>query len=304
MRILLTGASGFLGKEILKQAVSRNYSIYAMSRKPCANHIENNPNVKHIFFDLSDYKPEKIRGVLKDVEFIINCAAVTKEGASDESLCWRVNFENTRRLYQEASAIGLKHWVQISTMSAHEGSTSIYGRTKLALDEYLRNNVTMTNWTILRPSLIYGNGRDGLVGRTLRLMEKLPFIPIIGNGKSLIRPVHVSDVSRIALDCLDNTITNKRTYTIGGLNEVTLNDFFEALTEYLPHKKKLIHLPIPLCLAIAKFLALFLKYPPLTIDNVLGIVELQRVDINDAIKELSFSPISLREGLNLIENVL
>src|SRR6185295_7821411 len=103
---------------------------------------------------------------------------------------------------------GIGRWIQISSMSAHPAMRSVYGRTKLAADDLLhRETDRAPNWTILRPSLIYGPGGGGLVDKTTRLLKKLPVIPMVGSGRELLRPVYVTDVADAALACLEHLTT-------------------------------------------------------------------------------------------------
>ncbi|MCL5269792.1 MAG: NAD-dependent epimerase/dehydratase family protein, partial [bacterium] len=121
-------------------------------------------------------------------EAVIHGAGVTAEGTPDEALSRRVNVEGAAALFEAARRAGVSRWIQISSMSAHPASTSVYGRTKLAADEFLRRSAPPPRWTILRPSLIYGPGDQGLVAKTLRILRKLPVLPMVGSGRELLRP--------------------------------------------------------------------------------------------------------------------
>jgi NADH dehydrogenase len=224
---------------------------------------------------------------------------VTSEGGTDPELSRQVNVEGTERLFRAASAAGVSRWIQISSMSAHPGSTSVYGRTKLAADDYLRRAVKGPAWTILRPSLIYGPGDRGLVAKTLGLLEKLPFLPMVGSGEELLRPILVSDVARAALTCLERPDLAGRTYMIGGADEVSLNDFMKRLLAGRGMRRPLVHLPIPVCMILARLLTLAVKSPPLTVDNVLGVLQAQRVDTRFARRDWAFDPAGLERGLDL-----
>jgi NADH dehydrogenase len=180
-------------------------------------------------------------------------------------------------------------------MSAHPGSTSVYGRTKLEADEVVR--ASRSDWTILQPSLIFGPGNQGLVAKTQALMKKLPVLPVVGRGKELIRPVFVTDVAHAALNCLESPITIHKTYMIGGADEIELNDFFRKLGARIGAKRPLIHLPIPMAMLIAKSLAIISKNPPLTEDNVRGVKEAQRVDIAPARHDFQYAPMGFDEAL-------
>lgn len=246
--------------------------------------------------DMAD-PPERLAGAVAGMEAVIHCAAVTSEGAPDEALSRRVNVEGTRKLFEAARAAGVRRWVQISSMSAHPGSTSVYGRTKLGADEVLRAAGPPPAWTILRPSLIYGPGGKGLVEKTLQLMRKLPAVPVVGSGEEPIRPVYVDDVAAAALTCLEHEAAAGKTYMIGGADEISLNEFMRRLARARGLRRPLIHIPLPICFIMAKGLGVLVKNPPLTVDNVLGVRQAQRVDQTAAEREWGYRPIGFDEGL-------
>ena len=228
---------------------------------------------------------------------MIHCAGITPTGRVDARRSQAVNVEATAGLYAAAGRAGVARWVQISSMSAHAGSSSVYGRTKFAADQALRAGPGVPAWVILRPSLIYGPGAKGLLGETLQRLRALPFIPIVGEGKTPLRPIHVDDVAQAALCALSAPEATGRSLMLGGADEVTLDRFFLELCEIAGLRRQLIHLPLRLALPLARILEKLLSHPPLNVDNVLGIQEAQRVEIEEAVKVFGLKPRSLSVGL-------
>ncbi len=296
MNVLVTGASGFLGAAVVREAAAAGHTVRAMIRSAARRDRVPLPDAQLVVADMRDVArfPDVVRGI----QGVIHCAAVTSAGAPDEALSRLINVEGTRALLAAAAAAGVARWVQISSMSAHPGSTSVYGRTKLEADEVVRRAPAPVQWTILRPSLIYGPGGRGLVEKTVAILRKLPVVPVIGSGEETLRPVFVTDVARAAVICLTHERTPSRAYMLGGADEVTLNTFFATLAARLGVRRPLLHLPLPLCMALARVLGTFLKNPPLTVDNVLGVRQVQPVDIRPARADWGWDPIGLQEGLD------
>jgi nucleoside-diphosphate-sugar epimerase len=303
MKILVTGAAGFLGSEVVRQALARGHAVRAMVRRESDRaRFENRGNLKletrNLELFIADLRqPDRFAQASAGLEAVVHCAAVTSEGAPDEALSYAVNLDGTRRLYLAARDAGVGRWIQISSMSAHPGIGSLYGRTKLAADDYLRGQTDRPAWTILRPSLIYGPDTRGLVAKTTRLLARLPVLPIVGSGRNLLRPVYVGDVAAAALDCLACEATIRRSYMLGGADEVTLNEFMSRLGHACGYPRRPLHLPIGLCYPIALILGKVLKKPPLTVDNVLGVKDLARVEHESAVRDWGYAPRTLEQGL-------
>lgn len=297
MKLLITGAAGFLGAELVARAIGRGHQVRALISPHSARERIPPACREIVAADLGEAGAEALAVAAAGVEGVIHCAAVTSSGATDEARSRRVNVEGTRRLFEAARAAGAAHWIQISSMSAHPASTSVYGRTKLAFDEFLRSTAPPPAWTILRPSLIYGPGSKGLVAKTVALMEKLPLLPVVGPGRERMWPVYVSDVADAALDCLECAQAAGKTYMLGGNDEVDLNGFMTALARARGLRRPLLHLPLPVCWVLAKMLETMVKNPPLTIDNVLGVSQLPRVEQEAARQDFGYAPLGLDEGL-------
>lgn len=292
MEILITGAAGFLGTRIAEIALERAHRVRVFVRRPETAP----PGIEHGQVFTGDMtKPATMNAAVTGVDAIIHCAAATSEGIPNLEQSRRINVEGTNALITAARTHGRPRWIQISSMSAHPGSTSAYGRTKYQADQVVRS--ADLPWTILRPGLIYGPGSRGLVAKTVAFMRKFPVIPVVGSGRQKIRPIYIDDVARAALDCVTTPLTIGNSYMIGGADDLEFNEFLRQLARAHGLNRPLIHLPIPLAMLIARTLAALTSNPPITVDNVLGVKEAQLLENDDAIRDFGFSPISFSEGL-------
>ncbi len=105
-----------------------------------------------------------------------------------------IHVDMPRALYAGASRAGVRHVLLISAISARDDVVTDYSLTKLAGEEALRSSGL--GWTILRPSLVYGDGSYGGTS-LLRGLAALPFfIPVPGKGEYAFSPIHASDLAR------------------------------------------------------------------------------------------------------------
>jgi nucleoside-diphosphate-sugar epimerase len=308
MKLLITGAGGFLGSEVVRVALADGHEVRALIRHPrhrqqfaptptevvlCNLAAEGLPD------SLKKLLDEALEGAVEGIEAVIHCAAATAATGASAADAHAINVDGTRRLLEASRRAGVGRWVQISSMSAHPGSTSIYGTTKLAADRLLRESPAQAPpaWTILRPSLIYGPGTLGLVAKTIGIARKLPVLPILGAGRETMRPVYVTDVAQGILRCLGREATFGQTYMLGGADEVTVDRFMRLLLSRAGLRRPVVHLPLPVCMALARLLSIPFKNPPITVDNVLGVREAQPVDHQSAMRDWGWLPIGLDEGL-------
>jgi predicted dehydrogenase len=130
----------------------------------------------------------------------------------------------------------------------------------------------------------------------VRLLDSVPVVPILGSGSRLIRPIHVFDLCEAILECEGSDQAFGKTYDLGGRDLVSYEDFIGSILRARRKKKPFVHLSLPVCRALAAAFS-FLKNPPFTRDNVLGLNQNQVCSIDASRNDFGFSPRGLREGL-------
>ena len=98
-------------------------------------------------------------------------------------------------------------------------------------------------WTILRPTLIYEEGRDGNVTRLANLIEKWGFIPLVGRGNGLRQPVHAEDVAIGAVDAASSAAAVNRTYAIPGGETLSYREMVGRIFDGLQRRRRIVHIP-------------------------------------------------------------
>jgi NADH dehydrogenase len=162
-----------------------------------------------------------------------------------------------------------------STVSAMRARLGPYGGSKRLAEERVR--ASGIPFVILRPSLVYG-GDGGLVASLAQHLRTLPVMPVVGNGRIEIDPVHLDDLCLVLEQCLVRDDVLGRTYDVLGPDRLTLDDFLHRLAAVLGVRRRLVHLPAAASLLLARVLGRLMARPPLTVDNVLGLTSPARVD--------------------------
>jgi nucleoside-diphosphate-sugar epimerase len=290
--ILVTGASGFLGRRIVQLALEQGRAVRALVRNPSnATHLP-----AHCLHQGDITDPGTLDSAVAGVEAVIHAAATTSETTPNEELSRRTNVEGTRSLMEAFSRSGGRRWIQISSLSANPANTSVYGRTKLAADEEVMRSGLQ--WTILRPGTIYGPGARGLFAKIVRLVNGLPLVPVLGPGTEPMRPIFVDDCANAALHCLDHPRTVGQTYPLGCRDVVDFNEFLRGVLRAQGKSKPLFHVPLWICFPAARVMGWVLKNPPVTVDNLVGLKQMQAPDISAAERDFGFAPLTFAEGLH------
>ncbi|BDP40775.1 NADH(P)-binding protein [Deinococcus aetherius] len=255
MRILVTGATGFVGGAVVSELALRGHTVLAGSRRGT-----DLPNAQGVTLDVTD--PAQVMRVFGEAnsEAVIHLVGIIHETGAQTFE--RVHFEGTRNVLA-ATPRGARY-VQMSALGAREDSGSRYSSTKGRAERLVRESGLP--FTVFRPSLIFGPG-DDFFGRVLReLVSTAPIVPQIGDGKFPFRPVSVEDVARAFAGALEQPETVGQTYDLTGPEEFTFRQLLELELSALGKKKPIV--PVPLALMDLAVPAMqVLPKPPITRDQ-------------------------------------
>jgi len=293
MMVLVTGASGFIGRRLSHRLVARGHEVRALVRRGEGG--ASLPGADLVVGDVRD--PAALDRAASGAEAVVHLACAT--GVARERVVREVNVEGTRRLLEAAVRRGARRFVFVSSVSAVRERMGPYGRTKRE-GEFLVS-ASALEWVILRPSLVYGPGPQGLFAHLARSLRALPLIPVIGDGKIELDPVHVDDVCEVIVQCLERADVTRKTYDVLGPDRVTFDQLLLRIAARQGIRKPLVHVPGLLALAVAGALGSFMERPPLTVDNVLGMTFPARVDGTPARRDFAVSWTSLDAGLESLD---
>ena len=286
--IFITGADGKIGKVLLKALVANGFSLIALCRTEAERSSLSDLSVRTVTGDLLNVK--SYSPYLKDVDIVVHMAAVTH--TNDISRYYRINSQATLDLVNRCEEFGIRRFIYISTRAISSASGA-YGESKLKAENHVRES--SLNWTIIRPAEVYGiSGKEG-VDMILNKIHKFPFVPIIGDGKYMVAPVHVSNVIHAIVSVIENSAIKSKIYNISGPESFTYNQFIDKVLILKGIKKKKINMPVYAFNVAAKFLALIFKDRFIAIDQIPRLLSEKSSDISAAISDLDYDPDKLEE---------
>lgn len=289
MRILITGATGQVGKKLITSMENSGHKIRILARSSQIAPKINNQKNECAFGDLEN--SASLEKATANIDTIIHLAAITH--TNDQKLYYRINTEGAKNLLAAARKNSVKNLIFISSRTAGiEGGA--YACSKLLAEKLVKKS--SLNWVILKPSEIYGASGKEAISKLMNIIKKSPIVPIIGDGKYLLNPVHIDDLVQAISAIINKNIYPQKIYTIAGPEEISYNDLVDKLAKIL--KVKIIKIHIPIFLAkFAAYLFFLLKKDIIVMDQIPRLLCEKTGDIAEAKKDLGFNPRELEMGL-------
>lgn len=269
--ILVTGGTGFVGQEVVQELIALGYRVRLLVRDPGrAGHLAHHPQVELVQGDA--LQPATLPVAMTRVQAVVNLIGIIAE--TNRITYEQGHVEVTRNLLYAAREAGVTRWIQMSAAGTRPHAASRYHLTKWRAEELVRQSGL--DWTIFRPSLIYGyDDRD----RLLNLLKKVlawPFdfltcysFPLLDGGRPLIQPVSVREVARCFAHAVTKTAALGRIYDLVGPEAMSWRDMVGKIAAALG--KRTIYEEFPLLVILRKWLWLTVGLLP-----VLILVELVR----------------------------
>lgn len=292
MNVFVTGGTGFVGHEILRQLLAAGHSVRALVRPGSEKKLLPDEQIKIHHGDVCD--PETLVGALEGCEAIIHLVGIIREFPGKGITFQKLHVEATGNLLAAAEAQGVRRFLQMSANGTRENATTPYHQTKWQAEQAVR--ASRLDWTIFRPSLIYGAGGE-FVTMISDLLHKLPIVPVLGDGQYRMSPVAVEDVASGFVRALQTPASIGQVYHCCGPQSCSYDELLEAFGQAMgkDHVRK-IHQPLAL---MKPAIALMESVPsfPITSGQLTMLLEGNVCDPEKWSTAFDITPTPLAEGL-------
>jgi uncharacterized protein YbjT (DUF2867 family) len=279
MRTLVTGGTGLLGGALLEALLAEGHEVRCLVRAESLRASRLDP-----------LPLELVRGDAGDAR------ALSRALSGMNALLHVAGIEHAPQVVEAARRAEVGRLVAVSSTSAHSAYPFRSGP-KLRMEELVRESGL--DYTIVRPSMIYGSELDKNIHRLLRFLDRSPVFPMFGSGENLWQPVYHEDCAKGVYEALVRPAAIRQSYDLPGAEPLTYLELVRTAAGALGRKPRIVRLPLePVRLALVA--AERLRLPlPIRSEQVLRLQEDKAYPYDKAQRDLGYAPRSFREGIAL-----
>ena len=264
-KILVFGASGAIGRNLIRKLAKSNFIITAVTRNLHQKGyiLKTQANAGYInIVEASIFDEQKLKNLISKNDICINLVGILFEKGK------RNTFKNIHTFFPSliskiCNENNIEQFIQISALGIDQAKDSNYAISKLQGENNVKKNFSAA--TILRPSVVYSVD-DNFTTNFMTLFNRMPFFPLYYNGKTKFMPIHCSDLTEIIFQVITKNIKSVTIECVGP-EIISLKDILKKLLKLIEKRRLLI--PIPLIIArLSAIIFQLLPKPLLTTDQL------------------------------------
>lgn len=298
MRVFVTGGTGFIGREVVRQLVKCGHSVSCLVRvrgRIRTTDTREGEGPRYVTGDLLD--ATSLAPLLAGHDAVIHLVGIISETR-------KVDFETihvraTEQVVLAARQAGIRRFAHMSALGSRPGAASRYHQTKWRAEELVRAGGF--DLTVFRPSIVYGR-EDQFVNMFHTMARRLPFVPVVGTGKGLFQPIPVELVARCFVLCLETEASVGQTYDLGGREVLTLVNIVDQILAVSHLRRFKLFVPLWAAKVMAGMMELVLGSvlgwpPPLNRDQLIMLEEKTVGDVEPAWRDFGIAPPQFAAGI-------
>jgi len=262
MKVAITGGTGFIGRHLAHDLVSRGYDVIVIARGQYIRNTQPVAGARFIALDITD--TGKLTEAFTGCEAVVHCAGTSIE--EGQQTFQRLHVEGTRSAVTAAERASVKKFVLVSYLNVRPNVKSEYHTTKWQGEEIVR--ASKLNFTILKAGLVYGPG-DHLIHNLSNLFRRMPVFAAVGLREKTVRIVAVEDLVEVIRASLEEDRFPRQTVAVLGPEEFPFSQAARRIAKAMG-KPALLVLPFPVFFhrILAFFSERFMPKPLITKSQV------------------------------------
>jgi NADH dehydrogenase len=297
MVALVTGATGFLGRRVVHELLEHNYEVRCLVHSPGRERIFPPRSVDVRYGSVTD--PDALTSAFQGVDLVVHLVAVIRQrrGATFS----QINHQGTANVVEAAKQAGsLRHFVKVSVIGAANNRRYPYLYSKWQAEQEVINSGLP--YTILRPSLIFGEG-DEFINTLAALVMAFPLVPVVGLGRNRLQPIAAEDVAKCIVSTLARDDLKGRTIEIGGPEQLSYNQIVDLAARTMGKRRLKMHIPVFLMRLNVSLMELMLPRPPITTEQ-LRMLQIRNVaEVSTVEETFGFTPRPLEGNIDFVNSM-
>jgi uncharacterized protein YbjT (DUF2867 family) len=281
MRLLVVGGSGFLGGYVLREAILRGHQTLALARTPEAARAVAAHGARPLGGDLDDGRH------LDETFAAARCDALVCVAS--------LGYGHGPGIVAAAEDAGIPRAVFVSTTAV---TTTLHPPTRqirLAAEQQIRG--CGLDWTILRPTMIYGAAGDRNLSRLLLRLSRAVVLPVPSTGRCLHQPVHVADVAAAVLASLQRSAAIGSLYNVAGPEPLPFAELLRTCARAVGSRTRLVPIPLAPLVTLVRGYERLSRHPRIRAEQLLRLAEDKAFPIDAAIQDLGYAPRPFADGI-------
>ena len=277
--ILVLGANGFTGRFVCKELKKNNIKFTALLRHGNDPFWMKANKIKYVFSDIDNF--EDLNSALKGFETIINIASLGFGSAPIIVSACENNF--------------IKRAIFISTTGIFTKLSPSSKAIRIKAEKIIQQSNLV--WTIIRPTMIYGDRGDRNIIKLIKFIYYFPIVPIFGRGKALLQPLNVNDLAKALVLIIDKEVTFYKVYNLSGATSLSLLSLINLIAKNLNKKIVSIHIPEFLIINFLKITEKFNFQFPIKREQAERLLENKDFSHQEAKIDFNFNPLTIEYGI-------
>jgi uncharacterized protein YbjT (DUF2867 family) len=256
LTICILGGTGFVGTRLAARLSRDRIRVTVLSRdRERYKALRVLPSVEVL--NCNVYDAAALSEHFRGHNVVINLIGILNERGFGGGGFRRTHTELTRRALQAAKSAGVTRLLQMSALRADPSAPSYYLRSKGEAERLIRSESGALDWTIFKPSVMFGPG-DSFLNRFATLLGAMPLVFPLARPNARFQPVFVDDVVEAIVRCLHGGACSRQSYELGGPRTYTLRQIVEFVATVTHRRRLVIGLPD----FLARLQALVMNFVP------------------------------------------